>query len=361
MILVWFYRFIKIYRLKEGELKPQKLIIIPLNSYTNYIWTETFWKAYLLSYFFVYNCLKKKFKKEKLDSDLFFIIFFNFLIRQLTGFPKKLIIDSFNISLKLRVWRNYISFYNDWFLQILPIVSKDYLIIEEKRIYFKNNELEFNPSKDNIFFKNNINRDIELFINKNKKELKNLDIILNKLKRFTLIENVNIKNINSPHICFISKYFNNNEVLVSTLTTNKNLKNDILYKFKNEKTKITSYIMSPIIINSYDIEPIELKINSEFSTRKIINTENQINLYLISLFLNNKYQITNKIEFNKNVYNIIKELNILYNDKILYLTNYEKKLCWLSYIKLYNFDIYNNLTIVFNKEYDNNIILYTYW
>ena len=56
-----------------------------------------------MSYYLYYSILKKKYGNETVDNKKIILnIIVNILIRHLTGFPKKTLINTFETSLKLR-------------------------------------------------------------------------------------------------------------------------------------------------------------------------------------------------------------------------------------------------------------------
>jgi hypothetical protein len=61
-----------------------------------------------MSYFLFYTVLKKKYDNKQKPSKIkiLIIIIINILIKHLTGFSKKIIINSFKSSLILKEWSN---------------------------------------------------------------------------------------------------------------------------------------------------------------------------------------------------------------------------------------------------------------
>lgn len=346
LIIYWFFNAFKIIRKKEGLLKVKELNSRYTNVFINYFWTETIWKAYLLSYLFVYNCLKKKYNNDKTSINVFFIIFLNFLIKQLTGFSKKILIDSFNISLKFRKWEGWVHFYNSWFFDLIPIVAKNYLNIETHKIYFEKGIIKFNPWNNKFLLNKKIYDDIDYIANKEKKIFENLYINLEMLKRFTYIKNLQIENIKSYHMSFICEYYQNNNCLVSTITTNNNFKKNCVFIFKNNFTGVTSYISEPKLLNINQTKEVQLTKINNFSTRYLLKEEQYINLFLISLIINNNYEInikTNNLNFKDTLKETFNDLNQINNEKFKGITNYTKNLYFLTYIKLFNNSLYFNL------------------
>lgn len=358
MLLIWFYRAYKLVNKKTGEMKPQKLQYNPLNVFTNYFWTETIWKSYILSYFFVYNCLKKKYNKsETFSSKIFLLIICNFVIKQFTGYSKKLLCDSFNSSLKFRKWENWTHFYNSWFFDLMPIVANVYVQIEQCRIYFENNEIKFNPIKDPFTTVKKLNHDIDTLIITETETFKKINNSLHMFRFLTSIKNVKITGINNYHIAFVGDYFTNRKLLVSTLTTNDKFKSNCLWYFINNNTNIISYITKPLLVNLHQLKEVKWPITETFSTRNLINTEEHLNLFLISLLLNDHYYLninSEDILYKEELKSDVDKLQLFYRNKFTDISNYTKNLYLLSYIKLYNNAVYNNLFLQGNtaQSYD---------
>lgn len=363
MVIYWFFKAFTLIYKRVGVLKVNELNWNFSNVFINYFWVETIWKAYLLSYYFVYNCLKKKYDKNSESTNIFFVILVNFIIKQLTGFSKKLLVDAFNISLKFRKWEGWVHFYNSWFFDLIPIVANNYTNIEQCKIYFEDETLKFNPLKNKSVITKKIQEDIEYLTNKEKNTLTNLYINIEKLKKFTFIKNLQIVNIKNYHMSFICDYYENNNILVSTLTTNGNWRKDCLYILQNNITNITSYISLPMLLDYSQIKEVKPTNLSGDSTRYILNKEPYLNLFLTSLVINKNYEITTKFNgllFKPILIDTFNDLKQIEDAKFKGLTNYIKNLYFLSYTKLFNNSIYNSLYLNNKLETEKIEIILNY-
>lgn len=336
-----------------------------LNVYFNYFYTETVRKAYLLSYFFIYSLLKKiYYKDKKFNYKIIVTVIVNILIKQITGFSKNLIVNSFKISLGFRNWQGFTNFHNSWFYILIPIVSNQYIEIEKYKIYFENDIIKFNPLDSFNKINTKITNDIEKNIIKNRDHINHFNVLINKLNIYITVKDLQIKNINSIHTCFVCDYFKNDYKGISTLT---NVKNKInlkeLFIIENKITEKKSKILEPIIIKNDELIEYPIKRLSLNDTRNLLNNKNYLNLYLLSLKLNVNYNFLNEfsnnqnnLEYKEEVGKIIYDYKNLYNKEILNLNNYSKNIFFLTYIKIDNKILFENILIKENNDYIDEII-----
>jgi len=356
-VFYWLFLVLKLLKTKNGSVYIKKNEGYNLNVYLNYIYIETEWKSTILSFNFIYILFKKIYNRSDFNINLKLILnlILNFIIRQITGFSRIIIINSFKISLKLKKWQNYTRFNNSLFFDVIPIIAGDYIKIEEYKIYFENNELKFNPFKlikiNQKFF-----MELKNFTENNSNEIDKINYLSKTLSDYVTIQNLEIKNVKSIHTCFVSKFYESKHIRISTLTnTNNKIDLKTLFTIENNFTNKKSKVLESEIFLEKDIKEVFLNTINLNDSRVLLNNISYKDLYIQLLILKNNYGLKfinekNDIKFSKEIKDKILDFKDFQEKRINTLSDDEKKLYLLSSLYKLNtnsFDyFYNNKNII---------------
>jgi len=233
-----------------------------------FIFTETVVKAHLLSFSVMYNNLKNwKEGKKTAKHKIVLAYLYNLILRLLIGISKNIIKNSFNWSLKFSSYSNKIGL-SSYFLTILKETFKDFIIIENMRIYSnKKSWIEFNPPKGTENVKNILN-----FIKENPEKMKKAqnifnDSIFGEFVNAVSLESTNgvIKepNSNKKHSAIIVNLHDNTEERTIIKQSTKDgiyfgkegieVLNPLCYKFTQDPRMQFSTQPHKVNLNSVDI------------------------------------------------------------------------------------------------------------
>jgi hypothetical protein len=279
VFIYWFYLCYWIYNLYKykykniNELAPSKKIYESTSAIKLFLYTELIIKPYLNSYQSIYIFLKTRYESHKQPKLLILFNFLlNILVRLITGFSKKIILNSFSWSLCFYSYDNIIN-YNNSFFKIIVTSFKELNRVEGFRIYKTNEKIfNFNPKKYNLETLNAI----RLYFN-NPNLMKYSHLILENSpikKTYNVIKNVSEYNTvlipgatSIQHATYMNKPFKTiinkdvkSEYAITFNQTQKDYKTDDL-KFKNYVNNLVAVKYKPIEKKVFLTETYLLKTN----------------------------------------------------------------------------------------------------